>query len=215
MPLISAADVARPREQTARRRNIIAAARRAIVARGVRGLRVKDVAAQAGISAGLVSYYFPELDRLLVDVHQDSVDRFYWGRLRTIEGLADGAARLRALVAGGLPVGADDEICHCLYELHLHAARDETHAGLMTDLFDREVALYASVLRRGEQEGEFVLSAPAEDVAATAVVLEDAYGLHIVARNRSIDRRRAATLLLSCLGTMTGTVLLDPGCSIG
>jgi DNA-binding transcriptional regulator YbjK len=204
MQPISAVDVARPKEQTARRRDIISAARRAIVERGVRGLRIKDVAAHAGISAGLVSYYFPDLDRLLLDVHADSVDRFYWSRLRAIDGLADGVARLRALVTAGLPSGATDEISHSLYELHLHAARDRTHAVLLSELFDREVALYTTVLERGQEAGEFVLSAPAQDIAATAVVLEDAYGLHIVARNRSLGRERAASLLLGYLGSAIG-----------
>ena len=201
---IAVVDVARPKEQTARRRDIIAAARRAIVDRGVRGLRIKDVAAQAGISPGLVTYYFGELDRLLFDVHQDSVDRFYWGRLRAMDGLADGVARLRALVDEGLPSGPADELCHALYELHLHAARDGTHAALMTALFEREVALYSSVLRRSEEEGEFTLSAPVEDIATNAVVLEDAYGLHVIARNRSVDRERGAALLLGYLDTVTG-----------
>ena len=78
--------MARPKEQTARRAELVAAAGRAVVRRGVRGLRVKDVAAEAGISAGLVSYYFPDLDDLLVDLHEHSVDRFYWSRMRLVGG---------------------------------------------------------------------------------------------------------------------------------
>ena len=69
-------------------RSFVEAAGRAVVRRGVRGLRVKDVAAEAGISAGLVSYYFPDLDDLLVDLHEHSVDRFYWSRMRLSKGPA-------------------------------------------------------------------------------------------------------------------------------
>ncbi|NUS50865.1 MAG: TetR family transcriptional regulator, partial [Nocardioidaceae bacterium] len=60
--------MARPKEQAARRQELVAAAGRVIVQRGVRGLRVKDVAAQAGISAGLVSYYYPDLGDLRSEV---------------------------------------------------------------------------------------------------------------------------------------------------
>lgn len=196
--------MARPKEQAARRRDIIAAARRAIGVRGVRGLRIKDVGAEARVSAGLITYYFPDLDRLLVEVHQDCVDRFYWERLRAIDGLEGGVARLRALVSHGLPSGPGDEVCHALYELHLHASRDEAHAALMSTLFDREVAVYSDVLRQGQDRGEFSLAAPAADIATNTVALEDAFGLHIVARNRSIDRSRATTLLLEYLGVVTG-----------
>jgi len=124
--------------------------------------------------------------------------------LRAIDEMPDGAARLRALVDEGLPSGPADELCHAPYELHLHAARAGLHAALMTALLQREVALYSSVLRRGEEEGEFALSAPVEDIATNAVVLEDAYGLHVIARNRSIDRERGAALLLGYLDTVTG-----------
>ena len=201
--------MARPKEQAARRQELVAAAGRAIVERGVRGLRVKDVAAEAGISAGLVSYYYPDLGDLLVDVHEHSVDRFYWSRMSQVEGVADSRGRLRALAGGGLPSGPDDELCLTLYELHLHAARDRTHAALMTSLFDREVSLYVMVLQQGAAAGELVLAAPALDVATNAVALEDAYGLHIVARNTRVDPGRARTLLLSYLSEATGADLGD------
>ncbi|NUR06860.1 MAG: TetR family transcriptional regulator [Nocardioidaceae bacterium] len=201
--------MARPKEQAARRQELVAAAGRVIVQRGVRGLRVKDVAAQAGISAGLVSYYYPDLGDLLVDVHEHSVDRFYWSRMRLVEGVPDAPGRLRALAAGGLPSGPDDELCLTLYELHLHAARDRTHAALMTSLFDREVSLYAMVLQQGAAAGELHLAAPALDVATNAVALEDAYGLHVVARNSRVDAGRARSLLLSYLAQATGVDLGD------
>lgn len=202
-------DMARPKEQAARRRELVGAAGRAIVARGVRGLRVKDVAGEAGISPGLVSYYYPALDELLVDVHAHSVDRFYWARMRQLEGVPTAAGRLRALAEGGLPSGPDDELCRTLYELHLHATHDRTHAALMTSLFDREVSLYAMVLQQGHDDGELVLVAPAVDVATNAVALEDAYGLHVVARNSRVDVDRARSLLLGYLSTATGVDLGD------
>ena len=74
----------RKKEQTARRQELREAAGRAIAARGVPHLRITDVAAEAGISEGLVRYYYPDLDDLLLDLHQHSVDRFYWARLQAV-----------------------------------------------------------------------------------------------------------------------------------
>ena len=203
--------MARPREQTARRREIVEAAGRAIVERGVLGLRVKDVAAEAGISPGLVSYYFPDLDDLLVDLHEHSVDRFYWDRMSLVEGVGSAPEQLRALVASGIPEKADDELLVALYELHLHAARNRTHAALMTSLWDREVSVYAMVLQEGEARGELTLNAPAADIASTAVALEDAFGLHIIARNRRLDSARGRGLLLGYLSRATGSDLGHDG----
>lgn len=201
--------MARPREQTARRAEIVAAAGRAVVRRGVRGLRIKDVATEADISAGLVSYYFPDLEDLLVDLHEHSVDRFYWSRMSLVEGAGDARAKLRGLVDSGIPDGPDDELCLTLYELHLHAARDRTHSALMTSLWDREVSLYAMVLQEGHDRGELVLREAAMDVASKAVALEDAFGLHIVARNRRLGGARARALLLGYLSDATGADLRE------
>ncbi|XVV15761.1 TetR/AcrR family transcriptional regulator [Actinoplanes sp. CA-131856] len=191
--------MARPKEQTARRGEIVAAAQRAIVERGLAGLRIKDVAREAGLSPGSVSYYYGDFDDLLADVHQDAVDRFYWQRLAAIEAADEPAAQLAALVRAGMPAGADDPTCRVLYELHVHAARNRTHAVLMTALYDREISLYSQVLRALGLD-----SAAAATVAANAVALEDAYGLHIVGRNAHVTAAGAGANILAYLSMATG-----------
>lgn len=197
----------RIREQSARRRELVLAAGRAVGARGVRGLRIKDVATEAHVSAGLVSYYYPDLAELLVALHEYSVDRFYWSRMQLIDGVVSGRDRLLVLARSGIPDRDDEQLSLTLYELHLHAARDRTHAALMTSLFDREVSLYAMVLGQGGSSGEFRLRGSALDIATNAVALEDAYGLHLVARNTTVDAARARQLLLGFLSEATGTDL--------
>ncbi len=194
--------MARPKEQTARRGEIIAAAQRAIVARGLAGLRIKDVAQEAGLSPGSVSYYYRDFDDLLTDVHQDAVDRFYWQRLRAIEAVEEPAGQLIALVRAGVPADAEDPTCRVLYELHVHAARNRTHAVLMTALYDREVSLYRQVLRALLPD-----PADADPVAANAVALEDAYGLHIVGRNAHVTPESARDHILAYLTLATGVPL--------
>ncbi|BCY10743.1 TetR/AcrR family transcriptional regulator [Actinoplanes sp. L3-i22] len=194
--------MARPKEQTARRGEIVAAAQRAIVARGLAGLRIKDVAQEAGLSPGSVSYYYRDFDDLLADVHQDAVDRFYWQRLRAIEAASSPAAQLTALVRAGVASGADDPTCLVLYELHVHAARNRTHAVLMTALFDREVSLYRQVLRAIPLD-----PATADQIAANAVALEDGFGLHIAGRNPHVPPERARAGLLAYLTLATGVEL--------
>ncbi|MQA09016.1 MAG: TetR family transcriptional regulator [Pseudonocardiaceae bacterium] len=201
------ANMARPKDQARRRDELVTAAGRAIVRRGMTGLRVRDIAEEAGLSAGSVSYYYPDLDVLVLEVHQDAVDRFYWARARAAESEADPRRRLVRLVEAGMPADEHDPVSRVLYETHLHASRSRTHAVLMTALWDREVSLYSAALAHGRDTGAFALRGSIGDVAANAVALEDAYGLHIVGRNSSLSVPRAQQLVLRYLETETGCEL--------
>ncbi len=196
--------MARPKNQVARREALVDAAGRAIAERGIAGLRIKDIAAEAGVSAGSVLYYYPELDGLVFEVHQDAVERFLADRRKRSDGIADPVARLRASVESGLPVDADDPAHRLLYELHSLADRSSAHAVLMGSLFARESAAYTTVLEVGSAQGVFRLGEPVADLARNLVVLEDGYGLHIVSRNAALDRAEALRLILGYARAATG-----------
>ncbi|MFG3366094.1 TetR/AcrR family transcriptional regulator [Streptomyces sp. NPDC090032] len=200
----------RPKNQTARREALVDAAGRAIAERGLEGLRIKDIAAEAGMSAGSVLYYYPEMGELVLEVHRGAVERYLAARQKAADGVdgatgaAGAAARLRALVGSGLPGGSGDAVHGLLFELHRRADRSSGHATLMASLFAREVALYATVLEVGAAVGEFTLTEPVTDLARNLVALEDGYGLHIVSRNAELTPDVARRLLLGYARTVTG-----------
>jgi AcrR family transcriptional regulator len=196
--------MARPRNQGARREALIEAAGRAISQRGIAGLRIKDIAAEAGVSAGSVLYYYPELDDLVFEVHRGAVERFLADRHARTDGVTDPVARMREAVACGLPAGPDDPKHRLLYELHSLADRSPAHATLMGSLFARETALYSTILELGSASGDFALAQPAADAARNLVTLEDGYGLHIVSRNAAVDRDGALRLILGYARAVTG-----------
>ncbi|RFC73618.1 TetR family transcriptional regulator [Streptomyces sp. AcE210] len=194
----------RPKNQTARREALVDAAGRAIAERGLEGLRIKDIAAEAGMSAGSVLYYYPEMDELVLEVHRGAVERYLAARQGAVDGATGAAARLRALVGSGLPGGSGDAVHGLLFELHRRADRSSGHATLMASLFAREVALYSTVLEVGAAVGEFTLTEPVADLARNLVALEDGYGLHIVSRNAELTPDVARRLLLGYARTVTG-----------
>ncbi|MGW2077638.1 TetR/AcrR family transcriptional regulator [Streptomyces sp. NPDC001939] len=194
----------RPKNQTARREALVDAAGRAIAERGLEGLRIKDIAAEAGMSAGSVLYYYPEMDELVLEVHRGAVERYLAARQGAVDGATGAVARLRALVGSGLPGGSGDAVHGLLFELHRRADRSSGHATLMASLFAREVALYATVLEVGTAVGEFTLTEPVADLARNLVALEDGYGLHIVSRNAELTPDVARRLLLGYARTVTG-----------
>lgn len=199
--------MARPKDQTGRRRDLVDAAARAIVAGGVPGLRVRRVAQEAGLSPSLVGYYYDSLDDLVVDVHADAVQRFYSARRAAVEQVDDPIEQLVELAHRGVPEGEGDLLCRVLYELHLHGGRSRPHAALMTSLWEREVSLYELVLARGVERGAFSLRAPTRRVAETAVALEDAVGLHVVGGNASMSVTAARELVVGLLERETGREL--------
>ncbi|MDR7303590.1 TetR/AcrR family transcriptional regulator [Haloactinomyces albus] len=199
--------MARSRKHDARREQLIDAASRAITERGRDNLRIRDIAAQAGVSPGSVLYHYPELDELMFDVHRNVVERFYQRRLATVESIETPVGKLAAALGSGLPSGRDDDVARVLYEMHGLADRSSTHASLMTSLYDREVALYSTVLEAGRASGAFTLTQPLGEVVHTLVVLEDGFGLHLLSNNTSVDLARARSLLTAYAGQATGCAL--------
>lgn len=207
--------MARPKDQTARRKDLVNAASRAIAQVGLAGLRVRDVAEHAATSAGLVTYYFPDLGELALEVHADAVRRFYLARRRAVSAIDDPRRQLFELARLGVPDSPGDLICRVLYEFHLHAARSSAHAVLMTSLWEQEVSLYELVLQRGAERGAFELRAPVREVAETAVALEDAVGLHVVARNAAMSPEAALRLVVGLLERETSARLGEPTTTAG
>jgi AcrR family transcriptional regulator len=199
--------VARPRNQDGRRRQLVEATALAVADRGLSGLRLKDIAEQAGLSIGSVLYYYPDLDALLVEVHEEALRQFYWARVSATESESDPARRLVVAVEHGVPDDVGDATMRVIYELHVASSRDDHHAELLTRLWEREVSLYDDVLRSGARSGAFSLRGEPRSVAETAVALEDAFGLHLTGRNTALDRATAVRRILDYLELMTGADL--------
>lgn len=96
-----------PRE---RRRGIVRAAFRLVVAEGVAGMSLRKVAAESGLNIGSVRHYFRGHDELLIAAAEEAGDRM--GRrlaghpVEALRGLAGDAARdaLQELVEAVLPM---------------------------------------------------------------------------------------------------------------
>ena len=181
----------------------MAAARRVIVRDGLGAVTVRTIAAEAGLSSGLVNYYFPDIDELYQTVYGDAVDRFATHRRRTVEAIADPRERLVAMVRSGLPVDADDELCILLYEFSPLVRRNPVVQVLRRSLYERQVAIYESIFDIGRGLGVFALSEPSTAVAHNMVSLEDALGYHVVGRV-SVGLPDAQAHLLSYANLATG-----------
>lgn len=202
--------MARKKDQAARRQQLVSATIELIADCGIEALTLAAIADRVGVSHRLVAYYYSDLESLVQEAHEAAVERYYWGRLQALDQVADPQQRLLQLIHSGLPGQQDRQLSQVLNELSANASRSWVHAQLMSQLFDREVSLYLSVLQEGQSAGAFRLSQPALTLARNLVALEDAYGFHLLAKASSIDVPIALGALVGYARTATGATLLSP-----
>lgn len=181
--------------RSARKADLLEAAQRAMAEHGA-GVRLNQVAQQAGLTSGAILYHYPDLQELLVDANRAGMERFHDARLKAIEGVTDPAERLVATVLSGLPVDEDDEEVRLLCALGGEAARNTVYAVLLTSLYDRQVAMYQAILEAGAAGGVFTLADDSLVIARNLVALEDAYGYRIMAGHPTLDNQACARLIL-------------------
>ncbi|GLX92098.1 TetR/AcrR family transcriptional regulator [Herbidospora sp. NBRC 101105] len=192
-----------------RRVELIDAARRAMIQHGAEGVHLNQIAEEAGLTSGAVLYHYPDLRDLLIEAHHAGMERFYEQRVKKISGIADPAQKLITTIRSGLPEGPDDAGVRLLCELGGAAGRNRVYGTLLTTLYDRQVAMYQTILEIGAAQGVFKLAGDSEQIARNLVALEDAYGYRIIARHHSIGPDEAVGLILDFARMSTGHPLKE------
>ncbi|GAA0398993.1 TetR family transcriptional regulator [Acrocarpospora corrugata] len=190
-----------------RRIELIDAARRAMIQHGAEGVHLNQIAEEAGLTSGAVLYHYPDLRDLLIEAHHAGMERFYEQRMKKITGIADPAQKLIVTIRSGLPQGPDDAGVRLLCELGGAAGRNRVYGTLLTTLYDRQVAMYQTILEVGAAHNAFTLAQDSETIGRNLVALEDAYGYRIVARHHSIGADEAVELILGYARLATGHAL--------
>lgn len=197
----------RRKDQARRRAQLVAAARALLLEHGALGLRVKDIAARAGISSSAVLYYYPDLDDLLLEVTREAMSRYAERRAAAIRGIHDPRRQLRVAIGLGVPTGPDDEDSRLLYELDAMTGASKLFATLSAAFFDRQVMLYEHVLEWGADSGAFALESDPTTVARGLVALEDGLGLQVVLGHPEVDAAAGEAVLVAWASAATGVDL--------
>lgn len=182
---------------------LIAGAGRVLRERGLHGLRVRDVAAAAGLSAGSVMYHYQTTDDLLLAVHKDVQQRYL--TLRGQAASAQGSAwkRLIAAFKVGLPPYSDSALIELLFEMHGLTRRSPRHALLLTSLWEEELVINRVLVQAGISDGEFHVANPGA-AAQALLALEDGIALHLVSRNEALTSSTALTIFAAAAATILG-----------
>ncbi|MFI0975480.1 TetR/AcrR family transcriptional regulator [Streptomyces sp. NPDC021093] len=194
--------MARRKDQEARRAQLGSAAQRALLNRGLEGLRLRDVAEEAGMTPAAVLYYYEDLDALMYETFQQAIERFCHQREAAVEPLTDAADRLRSCIESGVATGPDDTLPRLMFEYWPRSLRDPRAASLDSSLAERQITVYYATLVLGQAQGLFTLTDPPRMLATSFVALEDGYQMEILAGRRT--RTEVLAALHSFAAAVTG-----------
>lgn len=177
-----------------RHQEIVEAAARVITERGLAETRIADVAEQAGVSPGLILYYFESKDRLLAEALTYANDQFYLRMSREIRRIASAREQLRRLVDLSVPdylpeYGRLDEWALWI-EVWVRALRDAEMARDREALDQRWRNQIADIIRAGQASGEFTSTTPAEELALRLACLIDGLAIQVVMNDPQVTPER-------------------------
>jgi len=190
-----ATSVAEPKRlEGEKAQRIIEAMRASVGTRGAAGSTFDHVAREAGVSRGLLHYYFGSKERLLVEVVRHDCEVRIQGMDERIAQAGDVDGIVAALVLGLEEfIEGEPGSQAVIYEL-LSASRhsDEIRAEL-AELYRRWRAHLAESLRTKEREGVVHLQGDPETVASMLFALGDGFGIQVLS-DPDWDREAAFAL---------------------
>ncbi|MBS1879464.1 MAG: TetR family transcriptional regulator [Actinobacteria bacterium] len=170
-------------------KRIVDAMRDSVARRGAAGSTFEHVAREAGVSRGLLHYYFGTKERLLVEVvRRDSELRV--ARLDEMLGEARSADDVLDVLVSSLTDLIENEPSFFLliYELFSAGRRHPEIQEEVGKLFSHTRTHVADVLRLKEQEGVLSLRFDAEATVAYLLALGDGFALQALSDPNLDDR---------------------------
>jgi AcrR family transcriptional regulator len=160
---------------------IVEAMRASVAARGIAGSTFEHVSREAGVSRGLLHYYFGTKERLLVEVvRRDSEVRVArldepLARAKTVDDVLD------VLVTNLLDLIENEPgFFDLIFEVFTAGRRNPEIQREVAELFNRSRGHVAEVLRTKEQEGVLSLRFDAEAVVAFLFGIADGVALQVL-----------------------------------
>jgi AcrR family transcriptional regulator len=176
-----------------RRPQILVAAARVIARRGLTGLRLADVASEAGVSIGTIQHYFGTRQRLLMETFTFETERSLDRWLSAEDDGADAWQQLLALVDIVLDPPTFRERWTRWLQFWAAYAREPRLRRSIGATYDRWRAPFERAIGTGIESGDFAPELPLDSVVDRALALLDGLALQVLleAPGMTLERMRA------------------------
>ncbi|MDO8209817.1 TetR/AcrR family transcriptional regulator [Conexibacter sp. CPCC 206217] len=162
-------------------KRIVDAMRVSVAARGAAGSTFDHVAREAGVSRGLLHYYFGTKERLLVEVVRRDCDIRIAGLAAQLHGAHTADDFIDGLVRGlSELVEGDSDLVTLMFELFTLSRRNAEIADALADLCRQMRAHLAASLTEKRDEGIVRLGAEPDAVAGVLLALADGLALRFL-----------------------------------
>jgi AcrR family transcriptional regulator len=192
----------RPHVEEERRQQILEATWHVIAVSGFRSLRLSDVAKRAGVSSGMIHYYFDTKHDLL----KAAFERYYehsMGRRQWVMDTGKGPLELLKLtVESYLPV--EDETLegwHVWSELWVEGLQEPDLRELNEDFYGQWRRLVAGIIRDGQDAG-VIRDGSATELANMLIAMIDGLAIQVLLGSRSMTAERMRATCVAFIDEM-------------
>ncbi len=159
---------------------IVAAMRSSVGTRGAAASTFDHVAREAGVSRGLLHYYFGSKEQLLVEVVRNDCDTRIETMAERIAAARDAEAIVDALVVGLEEFMDEPGSQAVVYEMLSASRHSEEIRAELADVYRRWREFLAEALREKQAEGVITLDADPDSVASMLFALGDGFGIQVI-----------------------------------
>jgi AcrR family transcriptional regulator len=204
--------VPRPNVEAERRDQILRATWQVISGTGFRSLRLSDVARAAGVSAGMIHYYFAGKDELVREAFARYYDHSMQRRQHLLETGVEPLILLKRIGESYLPIDPETtEGWRVWGELWVEGLHSPELADLNEDYYGKWRQLLAGIIRDGQAQGT-IRSGDAVTFANMLASMLDGMAIQVMLGSRSMTAERMRRTFTAYLDDMLAT---SPGNTSG
>jgi len=186
-----------------KRELILEAAQNCLKEHGLKGLNIRHVAKEAGVSLGSVHYYFSSKEQILVEIFRQFVGRV---SKATLSGNPDADPRqvIVDFVDGYFAeLSKDPGVCRGFIDLWDHVTRNEELRSMLERYYQRSFKGLSDLIKKGKKQGVFQVDSPAFAATQIIAVIDGIkVQLHLFGPGTDMGKMKKATknFILNALG---------------
>ncbi|MFJ9565278.1 TetR/AcrR family transcriptional regulator [Streptomyces fuscichromogenes] len=201
----------RPNVEAERRAQILRATCDVVSEVGMHDMRLIDVARRAGVSAGIIHYYFENKRALLVAAFEFNFSQSLARRRALLHSSREPLSLLARLVQSYLPQGEDVLTAWRVWaELWTEAMRDPEFQKVNDRLYDEWCQIVVAIITRAQQDGSARSGDPVE-LANMLVAMIDGLATQVLAQSSHMSVAKMRATLLTFIDTCLAAPTASPG----